>query len=124
MTAAAATRVSGTPGQYWAAPFASRPVNATVTVPGSKSLTNRYLVLAALADGPSRLRAPLHSAAGDEAAGDPGALVHVVLEVDAAEGGVGPQQPRGHPGRLPHASRLPGQRRGDDYGGGGEEKGK
>ena len=30
-------------------------------VPGSKSLTNRYLVLAALADGPSRLRAPLHS---------------------------------------------------------------
>jgi 3-phosphoshikimate 1-carboxyvinyltransferase len=40
---------------------AARPVDATVTVPGSKSLTNRYLVLAALADGPSRLRAPLHS---------------------------------------------------------------
>ena len=47
--------------EHWIAPFASRPVNATVTVPGSKSLTNRYLVLAALADGPSRLRAPLHS---------------------------------------------------------------
>ncbi|TLM86765.1 3-phosphoshikimate 1-carboxyvinyltransferase [Pseudarthrobacter sp. NamE5] len=46
---------------HWPAPFASRPVNATVTVPGSKSLTNRYLALAALADGPSRLRAPLHS---------------------------------------------------------------
>ncbi|BCW55140.1 MULTISPECIES: 3-phosphoshikimate 1-carboxyvinyltransferase [unclassified Arthrobacter] len=62
MTAAVATRDgSGTPVQHWAAPFASRPVNATVTVPGSKSLTNRYLVLAALADGPSRLRAPLHS---------------------------------------------------------------
>src|ERR687897_174588 len=45
----------------WPAPFAERAVNATVTVPGSKSLTNRYLVLAALADGPSRLRAPLHS---------------------------------------------------------------
>ncbi|GHG45272.1 3-phosphoshikimate 1-carboxyvinyltransferase 1 [Sinomonas cellulolyticus] len=45
----------------WPAPFAERPVDATVTVPGSKSLTNRYLVLAALADGPSRLRAPLHS---------------------------------------------------------------
>ena len=40
---------------------AARPVDATVTVPGSKSLTNRYLVLAALADGPSRLRAPLRS---------------------------------------------------------------
>ncbi len=34
---------------------------ATVTVPGSKSLTNRELILAALADGPSRLAAPLHS---------------------------------------------------------------
>ncbi|HEY8754134.1 MAG TPA: 3-phosphoshikimate 1-carboxyvinyltransferase [Arthrobacter sp.] len=45
----------------WPAPFASQPINATVTVPGSKSLTNRFLVLAALADGPSRLRAPLHS---------------------------------------------------------------
>lgn len=46
---------------HWPAPLAERPVDATVTVPGSKSLTNRYLVLAALADGPSRLRAPLHS---------------------------------------------------------------
>ncbi|MFJ4229063.1 3-phosphoshikimate 1-carboxyvinyltransferase [Paenarthrobacter nicotinovorans] len=45
----------------WPAPYAKGPVNATVTVPGSKSLTNRFLVLAALADGPSRLRAPLHS---------------------------------------------------------------
>ncbi|MFF1880992.1 3-phosphoshikimate 1-carboxyvinyltransferase [Pseudarthrobacter sp. NPDC058196] len=62
MTAATAARdASGTPVQHWDAPFASRPINATVTVPGSKSLTNRYLVLAALADGPSRLRAPLHS---------------------------------------------------------------
>jgi 3-phosphoshikimate 1-carboxyvinyltransferase len=48
-------------GPHWPAPFATRPVDATLTVPGSKSLTNRYLVLAALADGPSRLRAPLHS---------------------------------------------------------------
>jgi 3-phosphoshikimate 1-carboxyvinyltransferase len=45
----------------WPAPTASRPVDATVSVPGSKSLTNRYLVLAALAEEPSRLRAPLHS---------------------------------------------------------------
>ena len=33
----------------WAAPHTSRPVSATVTVPGSKSQTNRALVLAALA---------------------------------------------------------------------------
>ena len=35
--------------------------NALVHIPGSKSLTNRYLLLAALADSPSYLRAPLHS---------------------------------------------------------------
>lgn len=62
MTAAPASPAGpGATVPHWPAPFASRPVNATVTVPGSKSLTNRYLVLAALADGPSRLRAPLHS---------------------------------------------------------------
>jgi 3-phosphoshikimate 1-carboxyvinyltransferase len=33
----------------WPAPRTSRPVNATVTVPGSKSQTNRALVLSALA---------------------------------------------------------------------------
>jgi 3-phosphoshikimate 1-carboxyvinyltransferase len=33
----------------WPAPFTPRPVTATVTVPGSKSQTNRALVLAALA---------------------------------------------------------------------------
>ena len=45
----------------WPAPVARRPVAATVALPGSKSLTNRYLVLAALANGTSRLRRPLRS---------------------------------------------------------------
>jgi 3-phosphoshikimate 1-carboxyvinyltransferase len=45
----------------WPAPTATGPVHATVPLPGSKSLTNRYLVLAALAAGPSRLRRPLRS---------------------------------------------------------------
>lgn len=45
----------------WPAPRASGPLDATLSLPGSKSLTNRELVLAALADGPSLLRAPLHS---------------------------------------------------------------
>ncbi|MET0813455.1 MAG: 3-phosphoshikimate 1-carboxyvinyltransferase [Microbacterium sp.] len=45
----------------WSAPVASGPLHATVTVPGSKSLTNRELILAALADGPSTLMSPLHS---------------------------------------------------------------
>ena len=45
----------------WPAPLAVSPVDATVRLPGSKSLTNRYLVLAALANERSRLRAPLRS---------------------------------------------------------------
>ena len=45
----------------WLAPTAVGPLSATVALPGSKSLTNRELVLSALADGPSILRAPLHS---------------------------------------------------------------
>jgi 3-phosphoshikimate 1-carboxyvinyltransferase len=45
----------------WSAPTTDAPVRATVYLPGSKSLTNRYLVLATLADEPSRLRAPLRS---------------------------------------------------------------
>lgn len=37
------------------------PVQASIHVPGSKSITNRALLLAALADGESRLLGPLHS---------------------------------------------------------------
>jgi len=39
----------------WSAPLADAPVRATVTIPGSKSETNRALVLAALATGPSTI---------------------------------------------------------------------
>jgi len=45
----------------WAAPTAAGPLGATVALPGSKSLTNRFLVLAALANDRSRLRQPLRS---------------------------------------------------------------
>src|SRR6478735_3848507 len=45
----------------WRAPRATAPLAAALSLPGSKSLTNRELVLAALADGPSTLRAPLWS---------------------------------------------------------------
>jgi 3-phosphoshikimate 1-carboxyvinyltransferase len=45
----------------WPAPRAHRPVRATVSLPGSKSLTNRALVLAALSDGPSVVRRALRS---------------------------------------------------------------
>jgi 3-phosphoshikimate 1-carboxyvinyltransferase len=45
----------------WPAPRAHGPVRATVSLPGSKSLTNRALVLAALSDGPSVVRRALRS---------------------------------------------------------------
>ncbi len=45
----------------WPAPRAAHPVDAVVTLPGSKSLTNRALVLAAIADGPSVVRRALRS---------------------------------------------------------------
>ena len=54
---------TGTDG--WAAPVATGPLDATVEVPGSKSLTNRLLVLAALADGAGTLRGALRSRDAD-----------------------------------------------------------
>jgi 3-phosphoshikimate 1-carboxyvinyltransferase len=47
--------------QPWPAPTVGTPINATVHVPGSKSITNRALLLAALADGPSTVVRPLRS---------------------------------------------------------------
>ncbi|WP_235632360.1 3-phosphoshikimate 1-carboxyvinyltransferase [Mycolicibacterium rutilum] len=51
------------PREAWPAPTSSSPVHATVTVPGSKSQTNRALVLAALAtaQGPSTIGGALRS---------------------------------------------------------------
>ncbi|MBO0814304.1 MAG: 3-phosphoshikimate 1-carboxyvinyltransferase, partial [Actinobacteria bacterium] len=45
----------------WPAPAATGPVRARLSVPGSKSMTNRALVLAALADGPGTITGPLHA---------------------------------------------------------------
>jgi 3-phosphoshikimate 1-carboxyvinyltransferase len=45
----------------WPAPRPDGPVERVVSLPGSKSLTNRALVLAAIADGPSVVRRPLRS---------------------------------------------------------------
>jgi 3-phosphoshikimate 1-carboxyvinyltransferase len=39
----------------WSAPYPRGPVTGVVTIPGSKSITNRALILAALASGPSTL---------------------------------------------------------------------
>jgi 3-phosphoshikimate 1-carboxyvinyltransferase len=43
------------------APQAAQPVDAVVAVPGSKSLTNRLLVLASICGSPTTIRRPLHA---------------------------------------------------------------
>jgi 3-phosphoshikimate 1-carboxyvinyltransferase len=43
----------------WAAPTASGTIDATFTLPGSKSLSNRELILCSLADSPSSLHGVL-----------------------------------------------------------------
>ena len=49
-------------GKFMAgASTSAKPIRATLTIPGSKSVTNRALILAALADSPSRLKRPLSS---------------------------------------------------------------
>ena len=53
--------ISTNPRAPYAAPMAVRPVAATVSVPGSKSITNRAVVIAALADTPSTLTGVLRS---------------------------------------------------------------
>ncbi len=73
---------------HWAAPLAAAPVRATVHVPGSKSITNRALLLAALADGPSTIRRPLVSRDTDLMLGAVRALGTTVREVPADGGRV------------------------------------
>ena len=72
--------------QPWFAPQATGPVHATVTIPGSKSLTNRTLVLSALAaaqgSGSSTISGALRSRDTDLMIG---ALKTLGLQVDGAD---------------------------------------
>jgi len=54
-------RVYSRESENWVAPRATSPLHAVVPIPGSKSLTNRELVLAALSDRPSVIHRPLRS---------------------------------------------------------------
>ncbi len=55
------SRVYSRESEKWVAPRATTPLRAVVPIPGSKSLTNRELVLAALSDSPSVIHRPLRS---------------------------------------------------------------
>ncbi|MBO0840544.1 MAG: 3-phosphoshikimate 1-carboxyvinyltransferase [Sciscionella sp.] len=80
--------------QPWSAPLADGPVHATIAVPGSKSITNRALVLAALAEGPSTVRNPLRSRDTELMAGALRAM-GVSITDHRAEWLVTPRPPRG-----------------------------
>jgi len=54
-----ACMVSDQPAGDWLAPHATGPVRALVRLPGSKSMTNRALILAALSDRPAWIYGPL-----------------------------------------------------------------
>lgn len=83
------------PPQPWAAPAAHRPVRARICLPGSKSMTARALVLAALSDGPSTLRAALRARDTDLMAAGLRALGTNVSTVDDRRWVVRPQPLRG-----------------------------
>ena len=87
----------------WKAPTAPTPVHATVTVPGSKSQTNRALVLAALAtaQGTSTISGALRSRDTDLMIGAVRALGVTVEGDDYRAGGQRPNRAaRRRQGRL------------------------
>lgn len=83
MTAPGYSPQSPATRELWSAPVAPDAVHATVTVPASKSLTNRELILAALAEAPSRLISPLHS---DDSARMIAALQTLGVQIDEVDG--------------------------------------
>ena len=79
---------------HWPAPTVSRPVDATVSLPGSKSMTNRAMILAALSETPSVVRRPLRSRDTVLMAGALRALGITVAEADG-DWAVTPAPPTG-----------------------------
>lgn len=75
-----------------------RPIDAIIEVPGSKSITNRALILAALADGNSVLEGALDS---DDTRHMTGALTALGIPIIGFEEGAEDLEVPGHGGRIP-----------------------
>jgi 3-phosphoshikimate 1-carboxyvinyltransferase len=94
----AGTWKTGPVTDLWAAPRARAALAAVVPLPGSKSVTNRSLVLAALASGRSVIRRPLRSRDTELMAAALRVLGISVTEEDGnwvVDGVSGPLQPTG-----------------------------
>jgi 3-phosphoshikimate 1-carboxyvinyltransferase len=79
--------LAGATGADWAAPAATGPLRALIRAPGSKSMTNRALVLAALAAGPTLITGPLRARDTDLMAAALAALGTTVARAPADPGG-------------------------------------
>lgn len=73
----------------WEAPPGSGPVHATVRLPGSKSITNRALIIAALATGPTTIGRPLAARDTELMAAAIGALGATVTRAPGGDNGAG-----------------------------------
>ncbi len=75
--------------EHWPAHFRGlKPVDVSVVIPGSKSVTNRALILAAQADSPSTLRRPLISRDSELMVAGLRALGIAILEKSTVVNGV------------------------------------
>jgi len=80
-------QVTGQPDVDWQAPAAMTAVQASIRLPGSKSITNRALILAALADGPTTISGPLRARDTDLMAGAVTALGASIDDPGTIQGG-------------------------------------
>ena len=78
-------QVTGQADVDWPAPVATKTVRASVRLPGSKSITNRALILAALADGPTTIAGPLLARDTDLMAGAVTALGATISAASPAQ---------------------------------------
>ncbi len=89
----------------WLTPVAGKAVAATVRLPGSKSMTNRALVLAALADAPTTIAGPLQ-------ARDTALMTAAVTTLGADVAAADPAGATGSAERQPRWTVTPGWRSG------------
>ena len=92
---------------HWPAIFrGAKPVDISVVIPGSKSVTNRALILAAQADSPSVLRRPLVSRDSELMVHGLQALGIGIVEQDSSESGLSEYQLTVTPAAMSGPARI------------------
>ena len=92
---------------HWPAIFrGAKPVDISVVIPGSKSVTNRALILAAQADSPSVLRRPLVSRDSELMVHGLQALGIGIVEEDSSESGLAEYQLTVTPAAMSGPARI------------------